>query len=383
MKIRAAVLREMGLPAPYAQSRPLSIETVELAPPRQGEVRVCIHAAGLCHSDLSAINGDRPWPMPIVVGHEAAAEVVELGEGVTDLSVGDHVVLIFRPSCGTCASCSVGRPALCLPGGESNGAGALLGGYRRLSAIGHPGIDGAADGPLHHHLGCAAFAEYATVSRRSVVRIDPSLAWDEAALFGCAVITGAGAVFNTARMEAGSKVAVVGLGGVGFSSLLAARAGGAREVVAVDMLDAKLELARSLGATACVKASDPDAIEQVKALTGGGVDYAFEMAGNVAALELAYRITARGGTTVTAGLPNPQQRWSLQAVSLIAEERTLKGSYVGSCVPSRDVPRFIAMYRAGLLPVDRLLSERIALDDINPALDRLARGESIRQVIMM
>ncbi len=383
MKIRAAVLREMGLPAPYAQSRPLSIETVELAPPRQGEVRVRIHAAGLCHSDLSAINGDRPWPMPIVVGHEAAAEVVELGEGVTDLSVGDHVVLIFRPSCGTCASCSVGRPALCLPGGESNGAGALLGGYRRLSAIGHPGIDGAADGPLHHHLGCAAFAEYATVSRRSVVRIDPSLAWDEAALFGCAVITGAGAVFNTARMEAGSKVAVVGLGGVGFSSLLAARAGGAREVVAVDMLDAKLELARSLGATACVKASDPDAIEQVKALTGGGVDYAFEMAGNVAALELAYRITARGGTTVTAGLPNPQQRWSLQAVSLIAEERTLKGSYVGSCVPSRDVPRFIAMYRAGLLPVDRLLSERIALDDINPALDRLARGESIRQVIMM
>ncbi len=383
MKIRAAVLREMGLPAPYAQSRPLSIETVELAPPRQGEVRVRIHAAGLCHSDLSAINGDRPWPMPIVVGHEAAAEVVELGEGVTDLSVGDHVVLIFRPSCGTCASCSVGRPALCLPGGESNGAGALLGGYRRLSAIGHPGIDGAADGPLHHHLGCAAFAEYATVSRRSVVRIDPSLAWDEAALFGCAVITGAGAVFNTARMEAGSKVAVVGLGGVGFSSLLAACAGGAREVVAVDMLDAKLELARSLGATACVKASDPDAIEQVKALTGGGVDYAFEMAGNVAALELAYRITARGGTTVTAGLPNPQQRWSLQAVSLIAEERTLKGSYVGSCVPSRDVPRFIAMYRAGLLPVDRLLSERIALDDINPALDRLARGESIRQVIMM
>lgn len=383
MRIKAAVLRSMGLPMPYAQSQPISIEEVELAPPGRGEVLLRIHAAGLCHSDLSAINGDRPWPMPIVIGHEAAAEVVELGEGVTDLTVGDHVVLIFRPNCGSCASCSIGRPALCGPGGESNAAGSLLGGYRRLSAVGHSGIDGRADGPLHHHLGCAAFAEYATVSRRSVVRIDPTLPWDEAALFGCAVITGAGAVFNTAKMEAGSRVAVVGLGGVGFSSLLAAVAGGARQVVAVDMLDSKLALARSLGATVCVNASEPDALEKIREATSGGVDYAFEMAGNVAALELAYRITARGGTTVTAGLPNPAARWSLQAVSLIAEERTLKGSYVGSSVPSRDVPRFIAMYRQGLLPVDRLLSERIRLDDINPALDRLARGESIRQVMMM
>ena len=383
MKIRAAVLRAMGLPEPYAQSRPVAIEEVELARPGRGEVLLRIHAAGLCHSDLSAINGDRPWPMPIVIGHEAAAEVIELGEAVTDLAVGDHVVLIFRPSCGACASCSVGRPALCTPGGEANAAGTLLGGYRRLAAVGHTGMDGKDGGPLHHHLGCAAFAEYATVSRRSVVRIDPSLAWDEAALFGCAVITGAGAVFNTAAMQAGSRVAVVGLGGVGFSSLLAAIAGGAREVVAVDRLPAKLELARALGATACVDASEPDALEQVRSLTGGGVDYAFEMAGNVAALDFAYRITARGGMTVTAGLPNPAARWPIQAVSLIAEERTLKGSYVGSCVPSRDVPRFIAMYRQGRLPVDRLLSERIALADINPALDRLSRGESIRQVIMM
>ncbi|MFM8548607.1 MAG: zinc-dependent alcohol dehydrogenase family protein [Betaproteobacteria bacterium] len=383
MKIKAAVLRAMGLAEPYANSLPVSIEEVELAAPGRGEVLLKIHAAGLCHSDLSAINGDRPWPMPIVIGHEAAAEVVELGEGVSDLLVGDHVVLIFRPSCGACASCSVGRPALCAPGGESNAAGTLLGGYRRLSAVGHSGIDGNAGGPLNHHLGCAAFAEYATVSRRSVVRIDPTLPWDEAALFGCAVITGAGAVFNTAAMQAGSRVAVVGLGGVGFSSLLAAIAGGAREVVAVDRLAAKLELARSLGATACVDASAPDAVERVRELTGGGVDYAFEMAGNVGALDLAYRITARGGMTVTAGLPNPAARWPIQAVSLIAEERTLKGSYVGSCVPSRDVPRFIAMYRQGRLAVDRLLSERIRLEDINPALDRLARGESIRQVIMM
>jgi alcohol dehydrogenase len=375
MRTRAAVLRQIGLPAPYADSRPLSIEEVELADPGPGELRVKIHAAGLCHSDLSAINGDRPWPVPIVIGHEAAAEVLEVGAGVVDVKVGDHVVLIFRPSCGTCPDCSVGRPALCGPGGESNGSGSLLGGYKRLSLAG--------GGTLNHHLGCSAFAEYATVSRRSVVPIDPSLPWEQAALFGCAVLTGAGAVFNTARIEAGARTAVVGLGGVGFSSLLAAVAAGVRDVVAVDMLPAKLELARQLGATHVFDARDPEVIAKVKAATGGGVDYAFEMAGVVPALELAYRITRRGGTTVTAGLPNPAANWPLQAVSLIAEERTLKGSYIGSCVPSRDVPRFVAMFRAGRLPVDRLLSERVKLGDINAALDRLARGESIRQVIEM
>ena len=384
MRTRAAVLRQLGLPMPYAQSRPLSIEEVELDEPGHGELLVRIRAAGLCHSDLSAINGDRPWPMPIVIGHEAAAEVMEVGPGVSDIAVGDHVVLIFRPNCGACPSCSVGRPALCGPGGESNASGSLLGGYKRLTAVGGAiGLGGQPNARLNHHLGCAAFAEHATVSRRSVVKIDPTLPWDEAALFGCAVLTGAGAVFNTARVEAGAGTAVVGLGGVGFSSLLAAVASSASVVVAVDMLDAKLALARELGATHCFNATDPDVVQKVKEATGGGVDYAFEMAGSVQALELAYRITARGGTTVTAGLPNPAQTWPLQAVSLIAEERTVKGSYVGSCVPSRDVPRFIAMYRAGQLPVDRMLSERVRLEDINVALDRLARGESVRQVILM
>ena len=375
MKVRAAVLRQIGLPAPYAQSRPLSIEEVELADPGPGELRVKIHAAGLCHSDLSAINGDRPWPVPIVPGHEAAAEVIEVGAAVLDLKAGDHVVLVFRPSCGACPDCSVGRPALCGPGGESNAAGGLLGGYRRLSLLG--------GGTLHHHMGCAAFAEYATVSRRSVVPIDRDLPWTQAALFGCAVLTGAGAVFNTARVEAGSRTAVVGLGGVGFSSLMAAIAAGARDVIAIDVLPAKLERARELGATRVFDARDPQVVAQVKAATGGGVDYAFEMAGAVPALELAYRITRRGGTTVSAGLPNPAAIWPLQAVSMIAEERTIKGSYIGSCVPSRDVPRFVAMFRAGRLPVDQLLSETIGLDDLNPSLDRLARGESVRQVIVM
>ncbi|MCO5099429.1 MAG: zinc-dependent alcohol dehydrogenase family protein [Burkholderiaceae bacterium] len=380
MRMRAAVLRQIGMPAPYAQSRPLSIEEVELDGPGHGEILVRIHAAGLCHSDLSAINGDRPWPLPIVLGHEAAAEVVELGEGVDDLAVGDHVALVFRPGCGTCARCAVGRPALCIPGGRANNDGALLGGHRRLRTRAAAGGGYVA---LHHHLGCAAFAEYATVSRRSAVRIDPELAWEEAALFGCAVITGAGAVVNTAGVSMGSAVAVVGLGGVGFSALLAALAAGARTVIAVDRLPSKLAKARELGATHCFEASSADIVAEVKEATDGGVDFAFEMAGSVDALELAYRLTCPGGTTVTAGLPNPNARWSLQAVSLIAEERTVKGSYLGSCVPARDISRFVALYRAGKLPVDRLLSEQITLDEIHPALDRLARGESIRQVIRM
>jgi len=386
MKMRAAVLREIGLPAPYAQSRPLSVETVELAAPGPGELTLKIRAAGLCHSDLSAINGDRPWPVPIVIGHEAAGEVVEVGAGVNDLAVGDSVVLVFRPMCGACLDCASGRPALCGPGGVSNAAGSLLGGYRRLGfpAQAFPAQASAAQASpvLNHHMGCAAFAEYATVSRRSVVKVDRELAFVEAALFGCAVMTGAGAVLNTARVEAGARVAVVGLGGVGFSSLMAAVASGAREVVAVDLVPAKLEMARRLGATHVFDARDPEVVAQVKSATEGGVDYAFEMAGSVAALECAYRITRRGGTTVSAGLPNPAAQWPLQAVSLIAEERTIKGSYVGSCVPSRDIPRFVAMYRAGHLPVNELLSEAITLDEINPALDRLAQGIAVRQVIL-
>ena len=375
MRIQAAVLREIGLPAPYAQSRPLTIEEVELDPPGPGEVLVRVRAAGLCHSDLSAINGDRAWPMPIVVGHEAAGEVVELGAGVNDLKLGDHVVLVFRPMCGVCESCQVGRPALCGPGGESNASGSLLGGYRRLRSI--------AGSSLNHHLGCSAFAEYTVASRRSMVRIDATLPFDEAALFGCAVMTGAGAVLNTAKCEAGARIAVVGLGGVGFSSLLAGKSIGARRLIAIDLLGSKLKLAQTLGATDCLRADQPDLVEQVKALTDGGVDYAFEMAGSVPALDLAYRITRRGGTTVTAGLPHPEKRWPIQAVSLIAEERTVKGSYVGSCVPSRDIPRFISMYQQGSLPVRALLTERLRLSEINEGFDRLSRGESIRQVILM
>ncbi|HEX5958169.1 MAG TPA: zinc-dependent alcohol dehydrogenase family protein, partial [Hyphomicrobiaceae bacterium] len=330
-------------------------------------------AAGLCHSDLSTVNGDRPRPLPMVLGHEAACEVMELGPGVKNLAVGDHAILVFVPSCGACIPCMEGRPALCEPGAAANGAGTLLSGARRLK------LDGQ---PIYHHIGVSAFAEYAVVARQSLVKIDKELPFDQAALFGCAVITGAGAVINTARTPTGSSVAVVGLGGVGLMSLLAARASGARQIVAVDTLDDKLNLAKQMGATHTVNASSPDAVEQVKALTGGGVEYAFEMAGSVRALETSYKVTKRGGTTVTASLPHPDARFPLPATNLVAEERTLKGSYVGSCVPARDIPRYIELYRQGMLPVDRLLSDRIGLEDINAGFDRLADGATVRQILV-
>ena len=373
IKTRAAVLHEMMKPRPYAQSKPLVIEEVELDPPGEGELLLRIRAAGLCHSDLSSLNGDRPRQLPMVIGHEAAGEILEIGPGVRDLKVGDHVILVFVPICGHCAPCAEGRPALCEPGAKANGAGVLISGATRIRLGGKP---------VYHHVGVSAFAQHAVVSQNSVVKIDPTLPFEEAALFGCAVITGAGAVVNTARMPAGSTAAIVGLGGVGLMALLAARLSGARQIIAVDMVESKLQLAKQLGATDVVDAGKPDAVDKIRALSNGGVEYAFEMASSVKALELSYRITRRGGTTITASLPHPSHTVAIPATNLTAEERTLKGSYVGSCVPSRDIPRFIDLYRQGLLPVDRLMSERIGLDEINLGFDRLADGGTVRQILV-
>lgn len=373
MKIKAAVIYAMDAKPPFAESRPLSIEEIDLAPPGPGEILVKIGAAGLCHSDLSVINGDRLRPMPMALGHEAAGIVEELGQGVTDLECGDHVVLVFVPSCGHCEPCAEGRPALCEPGAAANSAGTLLSGARRLSRNSQP---------IHHHLGCSVFAEYATVSRRSVVRIDRELPLDEAALFGCAVLTGVGAVVNTAQVRAGSSVAIIGLGGVGLASLLGANAAGARQIVAVDLSDAKLELARALGATHTFNAGNPNCKDEIRQATGGGVAFSFELAGSVRALELAYGITRRGGMTVTAGLPPPSATFPLPAVNLVAEERTVKGSYVGTCVPSRDIPRYIDLYRQGKLAVNRLMSGRLELEDINHGFDLLNEGKVVRQVVV-
>ena len=372
MKIRAAVLDEMGASAPYAQSKPLKIETIELDPPGPGEILVKIAAAGLCHSDLSVIEGNRPRPMPMALGHEAAGVVEDIGPGVDDLQKGDHVVMVFVPSCGHCLPCSEGRPALCEPGAAANGAGTLLSGGKRLHRNGQD---------INHHLGVSGFAEYATISRRSCVKVDRELPLDEAALFGCAVLTGVGAVINTAKVPAGTTVAVVGLGGVGLSSILGAVASGASRVVAVDLSDEKLGLARQLGATDTFNAGSPDAANEIREAVKGGVEYAFEMAGSVRALDLAYKITRRGGTTVTAGLPPPTHTLALSPVNLVAEERTLKGSYIGTCVPVRDLPRYVDLYRRGKLPVDRLMSKHLRLEEINEGFDLLAQGKVVRQVV--
>lgn len=374
VKINAAVLRTAREPKPYARSRPLSVEQVTLDPPGPGEVLIRISAAGVCHSDMSVVNGDRPRPLPMAIGHEAAGIVERLGEYVSGVNVGDHVVAVFVASCGKCPPCRAGRPALCEPAAGANHAGTLRSGARRLRD---------ADGlPINHHLGCSAFAEYAVMSEDSLVKVDPDLPSEYAALFGCAVLTGVGAVVNTADLRAGQSIAIVGLGGVGLAAVLGAVGAGAGEIVAIDLNEDKLKLALSLGATHTIQAGD-SAADEIREITSGGVEVAIETAGAIAALECAYRSTRRGGLTVTASLPNPASTWSVSPVHIVAEERTIRGSYIGSAVPSRDIPRYLKLFETGRLPVDRLLGERFALSDVNVALDRLDSGHALRQVVMM
>jgi alcohol dehydrogenase len=376
MKVRGAVLREMGRPGPYAQTRPLEIVDLELAPPGPGELLVRVGAAGLCHSDLSVIDGSRPRVMPMVLGHEAAGEVVGTGGDTPGFGEGDHVVLSFVPTCGACGPCRAGRVALCEPGAAANAAGSLLSGARRWS---EPGNGDAH--PLHHHLGVSAFADHVVVSAHSAVKVDPSLPHEIAALFGCAVLTGVGAAVNSAQVVEGDRVVVFGLGGVGLAALLGARMAGAAEIVAVDTVEDKLEQARRLGATP-IHAGE-GVVDAIREATGGGGDKVIETVGNARVLAQAYEATRRGGVTVTVGLPHPEQRLDIQAVSLVTEERTLKGSYLGSCVPERDIPRFVTAYQEGRLPVQELLTHRITLDELNEGFDRLAAGAAVRQAVIL
>jgi Zn-dependent alcohol dehydrogenase len=373
VKVRAAVLREMGLPRPYAESRPLEIAELELDPPGPGELLVRVGAAGLCHSDLSVIDGSRPRPLPMALGHEAAGEVVETGPGADGFAPGDHVVLAFVPACGGCGPCRSGRAALCEPGAAANAQGTLLSGARRLRD--------ATGAPVNHHLGVSAFADHVVVSAHSAVKVDPALPFELAALFGCAVLTGAGAVQRSAAVQPGQSVAVFGLGGVGLAAVLGAVEAGATPVIGIDVVAGKLRLAEELGASGSV-AAGPEAVERVRELTGGGADVAIETVGNEQVLADAYAATRRGGTTVTVGLPHPSRMLSIPAVSLVAEERVLRGSYLGSSVPSRDIPRFIELHGAGRLPVDRLLTHTLSLDEVNEGFDRLAAGEGVRQAIV-
>ncbi len=375
MKTRAAVLRHSPVSPPFAQSRPLVIEEVELDEPGPEELLIKIGAAGLCHSDLSVINGNRPRQTPMVLGHEAAGTVVKAGAAIKDLKAGDRVVMTFQPTCGHCLPCAEGRAALCIPGAEANGKGILMSGAIRIH-------DFPAGHDIYHHCGVSAYAEYAVISRSSVVKVDADLPFAELALFGCAVQTGVGAIINTCKVQPGQSVAIVGLGGVGLAALLGAVAAGATEIVAIDLSEEKLRIAAELGATRTYLASREDVAETIRADTSGGVDHAVELAGAVPAFELAYKITRRGGQTVTAGLASPTSQFRIPAVNLVGDERTVKGSYMGSCVPQRDIPRFIALYRAGKLPVNKLLTGVLTLEQINEGFDLLDQGKAIRQVVV-
>ncbi|PVX31588.1 zinc-binding dehydrogenase [Sphingomonas pokkalii] len=370
MEIVAAVLAQSGGHArPYREHAPLELKRLTLDPPRPGELLIRIYAAGLCHSDLSVVNGDRPRPMPMALGHEATGIVEQTGT-VDDpgFAVGDRVILAFLPSCGDCPRCRAGEPFMCGAGAAANGEGRLLNGGRRL----HDGR-----GEVHHHLGVSAFASHVVVDRRSAVKVDADIPAEIAALFGCAVLTGAGAVMNSAAVRPGESVLIYGLGGVGLSALLAALASGAAPVVAIDPSPEKRDLAERLGASALAPG---EAFADLFA--EGAPDVVIETVGKAAVLQAAYAAARRGGRIVTVGLPNPAETFAIPAVTLVAEGKTLIGSYMGSSVPARDLPRYIALWRAGQLPVEALLTSVRPLADINDLLDNLADGSAIRQIMV-
>ncbi|MCC8926285.1 alcohol dehydrogenase catalytic domain-containing protein [Rhodococcus sp. I2R] len=366
MKIRGAVLENIGSSRPFAQSRPLTISELDLAPPGDGELLIRIEAAGLCHSDLSVVDGNRVRPVPMLLGHEAAGRVESVGAGVDDIAVGTRVVMTFLPRCEDCAGCRTDGRMPCVTGSASNNAGTLLGGGARLT---REGVE------IKHHLGVSGFATHAVVDRKSVVPVDDDIPADIAAVLGCAVLTGGGAVLNAGQPRPGQSVMVIGLGGVGMAAILTAVSVGAGEVIGVDGVPDKLAAARELGASQTFSPAE-------RQERGVKADVVIEAAGNARAFEAAVAATAPGGVTVTVGLPAPDARSSISPLGLVAEARTIIGSYLGSAVPARDIPKYAQMWREGRLPVEKLISSRIGLDEINRGMDELADGNAIRQVII-
>jgi S-(hydroxymethyl)glutathione dehydrogenase/alcohol dehydrogenase len=359
--IRAAVLREFG--------QPLVVEELELDPPKAGEVLVRMAASGVCHSDLHVAQGVHPTLLPVVLGHEGAGIVEQVGTGVTGLQAGDHVLLTWLPYCGHCRACASGWPNRC-----ENTAwydATLEDGTCRFHANGAP----------VHHYNTSSFAERSVVPARTAVKVDPTLPLSELALMGCAVMTGVGAALNTARVRPGDRVAVVGCGGVGLNVVQGARIAGATTIVAVDVVDTKLELARELGATVTVNASTADPVAAVLELVPGGVDHAFEALGRTETIETAIAITGRGGQAVLIGMASPDARVGLDALTMTLEERCVRGSWYGSCVPLRDIPLLVELYRDGHLRLEPLITT-CELDGVNEAFARMERGETARSVIV-
>ncbi|MDM7488442.1 alcohol dehydrogenase catalytic domain-containing protein [Rhodococcus sp. CSLK01-03] len=366
MRITGAVLEEIGRPRPFAESKPISLSELELDPPGPTELLVRIEAAGVCHSDLSVVDGNRVRPVPMLLGHEAAGRVVEVGSAVDDFRVGQRVVMSFLPRCEACDNCAEDGRLPCTAGSATNNAGELLHGGRRLHRDGQP---------VHHHLGVSGFATHAVIDRASAVAVDDDVPPDVAAVLGCAVLTGGGAVLNAARPRPQDSIAIVGLGGVGMAALLTAVAQGVSRIVAIDTLDDKLARARELGAHETY--TPAEALER-----GVAARYVVECAGSARAFETAFALTAPGGTTVTVGLPAPTATAAISPLTVTAEARTIVGSYLGSAVPRRDIPEYARMWREGRLPVEELISSRIPLSRINEAMDQLADGLAVRQVVL-
>ena len=374
MRMTAAVMYEQGLPAPYAQSQPFRIEQVDLEGPGEGEVLVEVRAAGLCHSDLSVVAGQRKRTLPVVGGHEGAGIVREVGRGVSQFAPGDHVVMTVAGGCGHCRTCLTMRPALCDLVGVSRAQGVLATGSRRLGRQG--------GGALNHYSGVSSFAQFAVTASGTLIKADPAVPLDVAAMFGCAVVTGAGAVLNTARVRPGQNVAVIGLGGVGLNAVMAAKIAGASEIIGIDINEAKFALAKELGCTRTLPATDPKLVETVKDLTLGGVDYAFEISGAKAAVAPAFAITRKGGEIICVGLGVATETYPYPHTQMVSEEKSIRGSLMGGGFAERDVPQLLKYFLEGRMPVDRLKSGTMSFDQLNDNLDRLDRGDVVRQILL-
>jgi Zn-dependent alcohol dehydrogenase len=362
-KAQAVICRELN--------EAVVVEEISVEPPQRCEVTIELGACGVCHSDLSATNGTLAMQLPLILGHEAAGRVIEVGEGVTVLKEGDHVVSSFVYMCGKCRFCLGGRPVLCIEQGK---AITTLpdGTVRTRDARGQP---------LHIFSGCGVMAEYATMHVDNLVKIDPEVPFDRAALVGCAVTTGVGAVFNTAKVVPGSSVSVFGCGGVGLNVIQGARIAGAERIIAIDTLESKLDLARQFGATDTLRFGE-DLIHALKQMTGGGPDYAFECVGNGELAASAYRAIRRGGLAVIVGVAKPDDTTVLRTRTLPFEEKTLTGSYFGSCVPRIDFPRMLSLYLAGKLKLDELITRRYPIHQAPQAFADLESGRNARGVIV-
>ncbi len=354
-----------------APQHPLSVEELDLMAPQREEVLVRVAAAGVCRSDLHFLDGTLPHPSPTVLGHEGAGVVEAIGEGVTYVQPGDHVILCFTPSCAKCPYCIAGRPNLCVAGGRAAARGTLMDGTTRLSKDGQP---------VYHMTCTACFAERTVVPEGGVVKIREDMPLEQAALISCGVMTGVGAVINTARVQAGSTVAVIGCGGVGLNVVQGAALAGAVRIIAIDLLDYKLELATQFGATHTVNASKEDPVERVRSLSPGGADYAFEVIGRPETMRQAYDAVRRGGLAVVVGLGPASAEVSLPASSFL-QEKTITGSAYGGARPRIDMPKLVDLYLAGKLKLDELISRRYPLEGINEAMDALRAGEVARSLI--